>query len=404
MFKIKAKSLATLTIINAVSAGISYALTISLVKYLGPEIFGIYSYSLLVSSILMLVAIYGTDQYAAVIFAQKQSTKAVFSLIHPLRLYLSFIINILLFFFLLLTKQTNIFFFVFALGVMNFSLSYVYELTGRNERYAIISLCEKLSYTLIILFLLGFKLLSIQILFFTLFIISLISLLFQLFDNLEFIQPFNLPSLTELRALFYFNTPIVLVSMSLFVYGGISRIFLENGLGKDALGKYSAGWQLITISTIFQSQVSQVWRPILTKAVCEKNDKMLSDQLKSYLYLSILPNIIGGGAIIIFSKQIVLFLFGADYIDIISSFNYFGLYFIVISMASILDMLWIALRKPVIYMTIQIFFSAGVLLFFYFNYKNMFMVDFAKFTVASHFSLCIILGFSWYLFYSNSKK
>ena len=403
MFKNKAKSLIILSFINALSACISYILTLYLIRYFGPSLYGTYSHVLLLSTFMMIFSIYGTEQTAASIYTNHSSLNNVFNLIHFFRIFITIFAIIFLFFYLIFTKQQSLFFYTLCLLALNFNLSYIYELSQRNERYSYIALFEKLIYISIMFILIFTKLLTLTQVFISIFVISISSICFQLYDNFYLINPIKAINFSNFKSIFYLNTPLVIVSISLFVYGGISRLYLESSLGTEVLGKYSAGWQLITLSNLFQTQVSKIWRPEVTKAVSINDNKALLSQLKSYFFLSILPNILGGGILIIFANQIILFLFGAKYLDIASSFSYFGLYFLVISLFTIIDMLWVALHKTFVYMLIQLFYAIGVLFYFYVNHKNMTMLDFAKVTVLSHFILCLILTILWYFIYKKNS-
>lgn len=388
-----ARSLLILLKNNFIVAALSYLLTISLANYLGPEKFGIYSQVLIVGSITSILINFGTDMTATVLYSRIGNARLVFGAIYMLRIIFSISTAIVLV--SIYHGDLEFFFFVLCIFFSNFNLSYVYEIRKFNERYSYIFLLERIFYVCTAFLLLYFNLLNLQILFIILAITAIISIAFQLFDNKDLI----LTDLGGHRQLMCRcvkdNIPIVIIALANYAYGGFSRLILEDQFGREQLGIYSAGWQIITIGTLFQAQISRLWRLNIANSIDASDFRNIRNIIISYIIFSTLPMIFVSMIVFYFSDFIVDKLFVKSYSELSSLLPVLSTYFVVINFSSLVDMFWIATSKNIIYMLVNVVSGILLTLFLVVYGPEINMLGFAVSTIIAHLFTSAILFVLW---------
>ena len=392
------KSLLSLSFLNVAGSLLSYLATIQLARILKPESFGEYANIIVLASFLLILIVFGTEQTSSFLYRKGYSI----SLISRLTLTWKISVLIAVFLYLLIDElfyDVNDYYLIVA-AIGTISLSNIYEISNRNERFLIVMILEKFFYFVSISILAYFGMLDIDSIFFVLFFTSLSSLLFQIYDNWRFLKG-GCTKFDDFKYLVKLNLPLVLLSISMFVYGGFSRVFIESSLGSKNLGLYSAAWQFVTISSIFMSQVTRIWRLRLTDAVINLDYHRLLDYLGSYMILAMLPSVIIGLILFFFGEILVFYIYGHDYIPVVSVFKYFGFYCVTIGFSLLSDILWVATGKTVVYVLINVVMAICVLTIYIVMKDSMTLIDFAMTTVLSHSIATILsIGF-WFKRYLN---
>ena len=198
--------------------------------------------------------------------------------------------------------------------------------------------------------------------------------------------------------------PLVIIALSVFSFGGFSRIILEENLGLEKMGIYSAGWQLITIGTIFQSQVTRVWRLKISVAIKKNDKKQLIPLVKSYFIFTTLPVIVLTIIVFFTSEQIIQLLFAKEYFELVYLLPVFSTYYLVINIAGLVEMLWVAVGRNKIYMYINVTFGLLLLTLLNFISKQASLIDFAMSTVIVHMLMVLVLSIVWYKKFSRNYK
>ena len=197
---------------NAIIAGLSYLLTISLANHLGPNDFGIYSHALIIAAFISILVNFGTDQTAASFYSRVHDVRIVFSITFLTRV--SFALSAL--FILIFFYYNDIKFFIFLLCLIfaNLNLSFLYEIQQRNQKYSYIFLFERLVYVGAIFFLLYSDLIDLPKLFAVLLIVTLISVSYQFIENKNLILKDIKKYMPEFLRCLKENLPIVVVALS----------------------------------------------------------------------------------------------------------------------------------------------------------------------------------------------
>jgi O-antigen/teichoic acid export membrane protein len=378
---------------NAIVAALSYFLTITLANHFGPEQFGIYSHALIAASIASIFINFCTDQTAAVLYSHSGEVGKVFNNIFFLRLALMGpTLGVIMFVYF---DERVLMIFVFCLILANFNLAFLYEICHRNEKYSYIYLFERVAYIGLAFLLIHLKWLLLPNLFSLLFVVTAVSISYQFIDNKRILRFDRATLPSQIYQTLKENFPLVIVAVSTYAYGGFSRLILDGQLGKEMLGIYSAGWQLVTVGTIFQAQISRLWRTQISDCIRSLDLNALYRVIHFYILLSTLPILLMCCVFVFLSDYIISLLFTSSYAELTGVLPILGAYLLVINIAGLVDMLWVALKRSSIYMLVNVIFSALLLGFFWLFASKMNMFEFVVTTVFSHFISTVALAILW---------
>tara|TARA_B110000503_G_C7113774_1_gene399355 strand:- start:287 stop:1513 length:1227 start_codon:yes stop_codon:yes gene_type:complete len=392
-------SLLILTKNSAVVAAASYFLTITLANVLGPYQFGLYSEALIYAALISIIITYATDQTAPKNFAVHGNLSNSLSSIIFLRVTMFCISGIAAYFFL--QEDLLLLTFIFLLAIANFNLAFFYEIQKKNERHSYIYLTERIFYIVGAFTLIYLELIELEYIFILYGFVTLLSLLFQGYDSHAFYSiNLRMQAKPAIRLLSD-NFPLVIIALSLFAYGGLSRLVMDAKLGREVLGIYSAGWQLITIASMFQYQLTRVWRLRLSAALVARDLSSFKEHIKTYLIFGVIPICLAGAALGFWAEWTVSFIFTKEYASLALVLPTFGLYFMVIAMMGLLDICWIAMEKNFLFMIINIVFSLFLLIALWFFSDEFGILAFVNLTVGMHLSLMLVLSIIWYLKFYN---
>lgn len=369
---------------NVVAAGLSYLLTIYLANSLGPAGFGAYSLALLVASVGSIVIPMGTDQTSPLRVASGGDYPPLVRDVMLVRAVLFGIGATGLLVWAIATRSP-IALYVACLLVPCLNFAFAYEVTQRNERYSTIFMIERLAYVFAAFAAVQVMGPSLPEVFACLFVAATASIVVQARDfrgallhgKDSFPHAFR-------RTLSPVNFALVALALGLFAYGGFSRILLERKLGIAALGVYSAGWQFVTIGTLFQNQVQRTWRVELSQAVASADTAALDRLLRSYFFLSTLPIAAFSAVLAALAGPIVALVFRSDYAPIGLILPIFAAYLVTINLAGLAEILWVAARKHYVYTAVHIASGLALLAILAAAPEDLMLRDIAALSVASH--------------------
>jgi O-antigen/teichoic acid export membrane protein len=378
---------------NVFIAFISYVLTITLANLLGPEIFGKYSLILVIASILSLLINFGTNKTAPVTASEKGINFVLRETLTIRFIMLAFCIFCLAIY-SIYNQDTA--FYIFCLLFTGVNLGFYFEISSKNIIYSYVYLFERTMYITSIFFVIYFSTPSLDIIFTFFLLTTLVSLGFQ-YHSADFkVKNIFITNFQTIGNIFIKHTPLVVIALSTLAFGGFSRIILEDGLGLEKMGIYSAGWQLVTIGTIFQSQVTRVWRLKMSTAITSNNKSLLMTLIKSYFIFATVPFVFLVTFLFISSDQVVDFLFTSEYSELANVLPTLSIYYIVINLAGLVDVLWVAVDKNKLYMYINILFGLLLLVFLSLISDNASLIDFAISTIIVHMAMVLVLAIIWY--------
>lgn len=160
---------------------------------------------------------------------------------------------------------------------------------------------------------------------------------FKLHKNLTFFVKFNLD---RAKNLFYESIPLLFASVFVIMYMRIDQVMIFNMVGENELGLYSAASRLSEALSFIPLIISASLMPAILNAKKISNDLYMERLTSLYTLLAWSALIIISG-IIIFSSEIVNFLFGAAYTSahevlIILSFNSLSLFVGILSIKQLI--------------------------------------------------------------------
>ena len=117
-----------------------------------------------------------------------------------------------------------------------------------------------------------------------------------------------------------YSLPFALASVLYSIYFSIDVIMLENIIGNTATGIYNASYKLINVITLLYTAYTAVIFPVMSKFF--KNDEKLLDisyeKSIKYLMLIMIPLAM---SMMIYSTDIILLIYGSEYIDSASTLS-----------------------------------------------------------------------------------
>tara|TARA_A100001011_G_C13614966_1_gene557617 strand:- start:36 stop:533 length:498 start_codon:yes stop_codon:yes gene_type:complete len=116
------------------------------------------------------------------------------------------------------------------------------------------------------------------------------------------------------------------------------------------------------IVTIFQSQVTKVWRSKISNALINKNKENFKYLLSTYLGYSTLILTLIALFFFLFSNQIVTILFKEEYILLVDLLPIFSVFFIFINLEALSGIFWISIGDRREYLIISLFFSIALII------------------------------------------
>jgi O-antigen/teichoic acid export membrane protein len=390
------KQLTLLTKNGLITSAVSYLLTITLANYLGPEGFGLYSYTLILGSIASVLVAFSTDSTSPVMHAAGKTQATIFNSVYSTRISLLLIVLAGLPWLLYMNSAVALGVLAIALASMN--LGFLYELSKNNVRYSYVYMIERIIYVSTIFLLIFFSKTNLVLIMSFLLFFTAASCIWQLYDNKESVYRFSFnfdQAANTLKDNFY----LVLISLSTFVYGGFSRLILENKFGMADLGVYSAGWQIIMAVTLFQAQADKVWRVKLTTALLQRNKNRSYTYLKNYFLLTTLPVLALAIFVYTYTSELVNLIFGDEYFLLHDLIPIFCIYFLVINLNSLVTICWISVGNRAKYLFISMLSGILLIAALLFLPKDIGLPAFAFLVVIIHGASSIFLLFKFYFSY-----
>jgi len=187
-----------------------------------------------------------------------------------------------------------------------------------------------------------------------------------------------------------FSSPILIYSILGLLIDIVIRQKIENFLSLDQLGLYSIIFLISTVPIIILNSLNNVWLPVVYTNSLKKNIvKLFND----YIHLSIRVLVIISVSVCLYSKEVLLFFFDEEYLNL----NNASSVLIIMTIGnSLFSFLWIHLsnemnyyKKTNGYLLTTLFSFAVTILFssFFINKFNFIGVAFVS--VISNFAVCL---------------
>lgn len=336
-------------------------------RYYGPEIYGLFSLSLIILTLLVAISSLGLSEglvrYISLYLGEKQKNKIIYSV--KISILISFISSVItgIFLFFLSDFISINFFHDFRLSIFLKISSFIIPLyTLSNVFLSIIRAFEKISWysfiinilqniikliVLIFFIFLGFKADTLMISFLLgIFVMLIVAyLVCRHYISLVF-ERYILNGKEKkgiLQAIFNYSIPLMFSSVTFIIYSGIDSFVLAFFRGTYDVGIYNAAIPLVALMGLIPDLFIQLFYPLVTKEFAKKNFELikeLSKQISKWIFMLVLPIFL---IIFIFPEIIISLLFGEQYISAANSlrilsiggfiFTFQGLLTVLLSMA-----------------------------------------------------------------------
>jgi O-antigen/teichoic acid export membrane protein len=345
------KRLSLLVKNSIIGGALSYALTTALARTFGPDTFGYYSYILILGGIMSTLVSFSTENTGPVEFSRSGNLKATAQSIYALRVALFLCATGVLA--IIYRFDLTIVFGVLAVSLASLNLGLIYDCDGRFVTFSYLQLVERMLYVAaaFLLILTGFA--DVVSVFLAYLVFSLLSLSVQWWAHRALFQGMSSVAPGEVFRLLKENAALTFTNFAVLGLGGFSRLILESRRGFALLGIYSAAWQLTMIATLFQSQVSRLWRVSLSSAVVTADRSALRKSLKSYILLTTLPMVGFSIVTALFAPHLTALLFGQQYEAVAEILPIFSMYYPIVNLDGLAAILWIASGRRFEYMIVM---------------------------------------------------
>ena len=366
---------------NAFVAGLSYISTIGIANHLGVEAFGEYSYILVIGLFFSQLVVFGSDETAIRRYLKNGSGITSSLLFFKITNFCLLAAAILLW---VLWSGHDTLILALIVAAQGLSLNSAYEARGKNSTYARVYFFERLSFILLVWSQVWiFGEVSILKIVAALLISTVGSLIVQVWGHRSDLVE-KKPT-RSILPLWKDGVPLVMFSLSKYVYGGGTRVAIKIGIGYAALGGYSAAWQFVPIATLFLTQVAKIWRLGLTRAIHERNKSNFKALVARTCATILMPMALLGIAFFVLGSGLVNLIFSNEFSGALPLVPWISIYFVVIGFDVINSMLWVALGKVRAFSLIFCFFGSICALVLYLWRHEFGLIDFIKVAVAFHF-------------------
>ena len=168
------------------------------------------------------------------------------------------------------------------------------------------------------------------------------------------------------------------------------------------MGIYSAGWYAIMLITIFQAQVTKVWRLKISDSLINRTGG-LKPVIKKYFYFSTIPVCILSTALILFAPAIVDFLFIEDYKILSSLLPVFACYFVIINLHTLTTIFWVSIGDKKEFLLTNLISSISLIIVLVYFPKELGINFFAATTIFFHGLVVFYLLKRFYFKYLRSS-
>ena len=117
------------------------------------------------------------------------------------------------------------------------------------------------------------------------------------------------------RKYFKISVPVFFIAMSTNVINHIDKVLLQFFTSSEYVGYYTAGFKIGGFILLIGKSVRNLFFPLFSRAVANKDDLYIKNKIQRYenfTFLFITPFII---LAIIFSREIILFVLGEEYVE-----------------------------------------------------------------------------------------
>lgn len=321
-----------------------------LARYLGPTDYGIYNYIIAILSVLLSINMFGTEDIVVKnLIERKIPIVEQLSTAFYLRAIIAIIITVILLIYYLFTKSQNSLYLLFCSPALVFQAGEVIDLYYRAKiKVKISSAIRIFQITFSALIKIYFILTEAEVaVFLYLFVFDVVTYVIPTYIfYLRFEQDFILkkPTLESLISLFKQCVPIMTASVLAITLSKIEIFFIINLLGAEEAGIYSAAFKIIELGFLIPTLIlASLFTAIINgKSISQKEYLLRFQNLNRILiYFGFSFSFFTS----FFSTEIILLLYGENYLEASSILRYLSFHIITLTFMLINTRWFIAENK-----------------------------------------------------------
>ncbi|GAB1793267.1 lipopolysaccharide biosynthesis protein [Priestia megaterium] len=317
---------------NVIFYASQWLITITIVKVGSNELAGIYSLGIAIATPLFVLFNMSTRSIQITDMQNEYSFSDYFSL----RFYTTIlgIFSGILWGFLSVDKLSNLYIIIIicAIKAVDAMADIIYGLMQKNERMDLVSKSMVIRglTTFGAMFITFFYTKSLTLSLIVMLIVSLIRLILVDIKSIKTFEVFELRfNFKKMINLIKVSFPIALVGIIVALNPNIPRYFLQEYLGEDAVGIYSALVYISVAGNMISSALGQSMTPRLAKLYKEKKKKSFDKIIKIMILIALTMSVCAILLSLVLGKTLLSYLYTAEYI------KYYEIFIVIIIWSSI---------------------------------------------------------------------
>lgn len=354
------RNLSVLIFVNILVAGIGFVTKIKIANILGKADFGLFAYGFAISAYGGAIITFGLDRTLVrdLIHYPKREGQLVASS-SLLRGFLFLVVTVALLiwkFFSPVASDLTWGVVLVALGqsMLGLELRAVYDSWGKMSRHAIYSLVERCLYFVAVWLMIILAPKSFGV--FWLGVFTVATAIFYII--LQCNWAFKRIDFSGIKKSIFDNT-LVLAKDNLIIwfsclgclsFGVMNQIILKFYGGKEALGGYAAGWQIISIAILFLTQIARIGNPAtarITRPDISKKAKVkFIIKYSAVMFIVVFPICL---AAIVWPEFILRLIYKPEYASAAGALRVMGIYMMVFSLGLVASQYVVSARMEKVY-------------------------------------------------------
>lgn len=358
--KANLNKLSVLVIVNLTAAGLGFITKVKIANTLGKADFGLFAYGFAIAAYGGAIISFGLDRTLVrdlIHFPKRYGQLVASSLL--LRGFLFLIVTLALliwkFFSPAISDLTwGVVLVVLGQSMLGLEMKAVYDSWGKMSRHAVYNLIQRCLYFSAVWLMIIVVPKSFSV--FWLGVFTVVAVIFYIilqcnwaFKRIDF-GGIKESIFHNALVLAKGNVVIWFSCLGCLSFGVINQIILKFYGGKESLGGYAAGWQIISIAMLFLTQISRIGNPAtarITKPGISKGDKIeFLIKYSAVIFLVVSPVCL---AAIVWPEFILRLIYKPEYASAAGALRIMGIYMMVFSLGLVASQYVVSARMEKLY-------------------------------------------------------
>ncbi len=341
-------------------AGLGFITRVKIANTLGKADFGLFAYAFAIAAYGGAIIRFGFDRTLArdiIHFPKRQGQLVASSLL--LRGFLFLIVTLAVviwkFFSPAISDLTwGVILVVLGQSMLGLELKAVYDSWGRMSRHAVYNLIQRCVYFVAVWLMIILAPKSFSV--FWLGVFTVVAVIFYIilqcnwaFKKIDF-GGIKKSIFHNALVLAKGNLVIWFASLGGLSFGVINQIILKFYGGKESLGGYAAGWQIVAIATLFLMQISRIGNPAtarITKPGTSKRDKIrFLVKYSAVMFLVVCPVSL---VTTVWPESVLRLIYRPEYASGAGALRVMGFYLLVLGIAFVAAQYLVSSRQEKLY-------------------------------------------------------